>query len=427
VKPGIAQAKACGQGPQLIFSENAQVILIGAVNVASVFRYDSLVTVGNTGPHRPELQKRTGVMRTLQLLLARSVAAFAMLLLAGLGSVSGGQAQDGDGAPGEELPPAVKAAVAGAKPAVPDEVTVGAFINDIHEINARNHTYSVDLYLWFRWRNPELNPVKTMEFMNRYPSSEHQFESLLDEPKEMPDGSFYGVVRQQGLFSTKFTLSKYPFDRQRLLVVVEDTASSSVEQRYVADAHPISANPNIILPGYTIGQLTMSIADNRYPTNFGDFSLSDNETYSRVVIEVPVTRPAVAVSVKTFVPILLIILSCTLVLFVRPSFVEGRIGLAITALLTLVALQLTAAATLPEVDYLMLVDKAYLASYAFVIAILSRVVATSWVGMLGTSEPVIRRRDRRWAAVLLLGYVLVLGLSASGTYSTDIQAWWRAL
>ena len=46
-------------------------------------------------------------------------------------------------------------------------------------------------------------------------------------------------------------------------------------------------------------------------------------------------------TIKTFVPIALIVVCAALVFFVRPHYVEGRMGLGITALLTLVALQLT--------------------------------------------------------------------------------------
>ena len=155
--------------------------------------------------------------------------------------------------------------------------------------------------------------------------------------------------------------------------------------------------------------------DNHYPTNFGDISLAGTDTYSRVTIDIPVSRPLVTVSIKTFVPILLILMSSTLVLFVRPSFVEGRIGLAITALLTLVALQLTASSSLPDVDYLMLIDKAYLASYAFIIAVLARVVMTSWVGAGLSDEQATSRGDRRWAILLQAGYWGIMGIATVWT------------
>ena len=76
---------------------------------------------------------------------------------------------------------------------------------------------------------------------------------------------------------------------------------------------------------------------------------------------------------------LLVALTATLSLLVHPQFVEGRIGIGITALLTLVALQLTSNSSLPEVDYLILLDKLYILSYGFVVLTMAVIVRNSWV------------------------------------------------
>ena len=315
----------------------------------------------------------------------------------------------------ESVPAAVTQAIAAAPaPAEtgPEAVTVGVFINDIQELDFRNHSYAVDLYVWFRWRDPALNPAKTMEFMNRFAPNDHARESTYPEPKKMPDGSLYNVIRDQGRFSTKFQLERYPFDQQVLSVIMED-AESSGTQLYVPDKAPITINPNITLPGFRLGAPRMKIADNKYLTDFGDLAVPNPESYSRVVLEVPVTRPMVTLAIKTFVPILLIIACAALVYFIRPVHIDGRIGLGITALLTLVALQLTASASLPEVDYLMMIDKVYLASYAFILAALVRVVATSWVGAGSASEARVAAVDRRWAMAMIALYALVVGALAA--------------
>jgi Neurotransmitter-gated ion-channel transmembrane region. len=101
----------------------------------------------------------------------------------------------------------------------------------------------------------------------------------------------------------------------------------------------------------------------------------------------------------------LIVICAALVFFVRPHYVEGRIGLGITALLTLVALQLTSSATLPDVDYLMMLDKIYLFAYVFIIAALARVVLMSWRGADDAAEKSITLADRIWVSVLLAAYI----------------------
>ena len=92
--------------------------------------------------------------------------------------------------------------------------------------------------------------------------------------------------------------------------------------------------------------------------------------------------------------------------YIHPSFVEGRIGMGITALLTLVALQLTSNSQLPEVDYVMMIDMLYLAAYIFVIASLGQVVRTSWAAHRGEDTKAIAQ-DR--TAIKYLGLALIIG------------------
>jgi hypothetical protein len=245
-----------------------------------------------------------------------------------------------------------------------------------------------------------------MEFMNCYASDANLRDELYDKPQTMPDGSLYSIIRYQGQFSTKFQLEKYPFDTQALLVVMEDTVAAADAQIYVPDPEDaVTINPDITLPGFKIGKPELRIVERPYPTNFGDLSEPEATDYSRVTLTIPVTRPIVAMSIKAFVPIGLIVVCAALVFFVRPRYVEGRIGLGITALLTLVALQLTSGASLPDVDYLMMIDKIYLLAYLFIILALARVVMTSWRGADADAEASISRSDRIWVGVLLAAYI----------------------
>jgi hypothetical protein len=73
-------------------------------------------------------------------------------------------------------------------------------------------------------------------------------------------------------------------------------------------------------------------------------------------------------------------------------------------LLTLVAIQLTATSSLPDVDYLMMIDKLFLLAYLFVIVALARVVSTSWRDESRETET--RAQDRQWAVWALSIYLI---------------------
>jgi hypothetical protein len=91
--------------------------------------------------------------------------------------------------------PVIEAIKATPAPHSPEQVIVGAYVNDIQQIDFKANNYIVDVYVRFRWTDPELSPAKTMEFMNRFASDSNSREELYDEPQKMPDGSLYAIVR----------------------------------------------------------------------------------------------------------------------------------------------------------------------------------------------------------------------------------------
>jgi hypothetical protein len=307
--------------------------------------------------------------------------------------------------------------VAGTAPRDAREVVVGAYVNDIQELDFRTQSYSVDVYVWFRWRDKNVDPSKSLEFMNRFAPNAHVRDQIYETPKTLPDGTFYAVVRNQGRFSTKLAVGNYPFDKQELRIELEDSELGSALLTYVPDSNALTLSPEIYVPGFKLGQPRLQIRDNLYPTNFGNPTVGATENYSRATLIVPIERPLTALAVKTFLPILLIMACAGLILWIRPAYIDSRVGLSVTALLTLlltlVALQLASGRFQPDVDYLTMIDKIYLASFAFIIMILLRVVRASWRGDGNGSEAAISRTDRIWSAAIAVLYATTVAVIIS--------------
>lgn len=299
--------------------------------------------------------------------------------------------------------------------AAPARVTIGIYLNDIQAIDLRANSYVLDAYIWFRWTDPELDPSATFEFMNTFDPESHVRTFLYDEPQPQPDGTLYQVIRHQGAFSQKFPIHRFPFDHQQLVLVVEDSVSGASDLEYVPDTTPATLNPRIALPGFRIGETRLELGQYDYPTNFGDLAETGSMAYSRAVLVVPISRPVSSGLLKTFVPIWLIMLAALLALFLDPEHVEARIGLAVTSLLALVAMQFTQQGSLPEVSYLTLTDQVYLASFAYiilVIAIVVRATRSDQRGLVRGTEAQARRIASSgpvYALLLTLLYAGALG------------------
>jgi hypothetical protein len=258
----------------------------------------------------------------------------------------------------------------------PAIVTVGAYLNDIQSLNLREHTYAVDLYLWFRWKDENLNPAETVEMVNPSELWGHVSKPQYEAPIQLPNGEFYQVLRIQGRFAHKFVFSSFPYDLQELMVQWEDSVHEVNRMVYLPDTDPMAANPRLILPGFQIQPLQFNIERYEYPTTFGDTRRSEPHTYSRVTLSIPIRRPIWTSSLKLLLPVMCVVFGASIMLRLNVRLIDARLGIGITSLLTVVAIQLAANETLPNVDYLVLIDKIHLAAYAYVLAGLGIVLAT---------------------------------------------------
>lgn len=281
----------------------------------------------------------------------------------------------------------------------PEKVTIGVHLNDIQSIDLKSHSYAMDFYIWFRWMDPELNPATSMEIANPIELWGLMVTPIYEEPEALEDGSLYQVLRVQGTFSKKLPLYNYPFDRQILVVMFEDGAHDTKDLTYVVDAGSPTVNAALNLPGYTLGTSTFTVDGWKYPTAFGDPRSSADTSYSRATLAVPISRPPVAYAIKLFLPVICVIICSALMFLLSPNLADARVDVGITSLLTIVALQMTYNTDLPDVGYLMLMDKVYLLAYGFVIVGLAVVVRTTEQAARGDVEGALVLHRRVLTAV----------------------------
>lgn len=282
------------------------------------------------------------------------------------------------GQPTPETPAPVAAPVVTPAPAPasgPAEVKVGMYINDIQSIDLHSYSFVADVYVWFRDNDAELVPGKSFEWMNMFAPDDHVQTDIDPEPVAQKDGSQYQVFRHQGPFAAKFSVKTFPFDAHNLTIEIEDQEWDS--SRLVYSVDQVTMNPDIQLPGFIIGAPTMEIRNRPYPTTFGDTDLKEGQSYSRAVVSIPISRPVVSGITKSLLPVFIVVLVAAAALLLKPEHIEARVGLSITALLTLVALQFSAQAALPDVGYLLMLDQIYLASYGFVLLVVGLLVMTT--------------------------------------------------
>ena len=309
---------------------------------------------------------------------------------------------------------------ANAEPSAP-KVIVGAYINDIQELDTETGSFTVDFYMWFRWKNPIVDPTDSIEVMNSNAMENTTSSSaggvtgrpFPEEPVDMPDGTKYQGFRYQGVFSKSMDLHRFPFDTQQLTVALEDVNQDNRELEFVLDTTPVTISDQVTIPGFRIGTPSLTVVDHRYPTGFGDLRSPPNVSYSRIVLDVPLARDALPYLVKIMLPILIVILITSLIYMLPARLEDARTGIGVTAMLTMVALQWTTDSDLPSVEYLMMVDVIYILSMAYILCAMGYAVFASRRSTQESAEALLHALDRRMGITSLLLYAVVIATTVT--------------
>ena len=240
----------------------------------------------------------------------------------------------------------------------------------------------------------------------------------LDEliKNNLDDGSYYNGMRIEGRFYHSFELARFPLDAHQLEIRIENVDFTADSLVYVPDTMTHLVRPDFMIPGWAITDARMEANTNFYATSFGD-PQDRGSSYSNFTFSLTITRPASYFLLKLMLPLLVVIMASLGALFIAPTYVDARFSLPIGGLLSCVFLQQSYSSALPDVGYMVLMDKIYLLSYLLIGLIMLRVLLASNALAHDTSADhrAVRRQDRRlwWSltALYLLGIGILLIVS----------------
>jgi len=338
------------------------------------------------------------VRRRLALLVAMAIA-MAVVALHRFGAA---QPPRASGAPSAALSAAAKPPATPA-PSGAEAVTVGVYVNQVHELSLKENFFVVDAYVWFRWSDDAYKPYETFSIQDG------RIESKRDViRKTLPDGTFYAYVRIVAKITSFWDISAFPLDNHGLTIVVEEEDMEDHVLYYRADRENSGADPNIRLPGWQLDQATVVAGTSIYKSNFGDVSLpTGNESrYSNVEFSLSFKRRGWTYFFKLFFGVWVAAAIAFLSFFIKPTNVDPRFGLGVGALFAAIASLYVVTSSLPDTNVITLADSLHLAAFA---AIFLAVAQSTWsLHMCEHDHNVASKRfDRACAAIFPIVYVAI--------------------
>ena len=294
------------------------------------------------------------------------------------------------------------------------QVHTGIYLMNVYDLDINAYSYYADFYLWFRWKG-DRDPMN-IEFVNAVEKWGFTQVPFYEEPRKLEDGSSYNGMRIEGRFYHSFELSSFPLDRHALDIRVEHVDYALDSLIYIPDTATNLLRGDFIIPGWKIKGAQIETHRNFYGTNFGEPDVSGS-SFSNFTFRLTIARPVSYFLLKLMLPLLLVILAALSALTIHTRYIDARISLPIGGLLSCIFLQQSYSAALPDVGYMVLMDRIYLLSYLLIAAVILRIVlgANRHAGANAADDLKIWRTDRRRALLFFLRYLAgscLLGFTA---------------
>jgi len=274
-----------------------------------------------------------------------------------------------------------------AKKSKPLVLKSGIYLKNITP-DFKASTFRAEFYWWFIFENDSSKTgmskedILKVEFVNGIGVEANVFTNEIIYETHPAPNTYYISGFHQGDFYFTPDFRMYPFDKQRMdiilengqldadhLVIVADTASfkrSKQDPNFKTLSNDILSKNNS--RGFRIYKTNISESSILYNSDFGDISLEGNSSYGRLQYSVFIDRSILPYISKFVIPLMIILLLVYFVYFLPSDKIDTAAALTVTSLLSAIAFQSSINGDLPEIGYVIYVDKLFYISY-FLIAV----------------------------------------------------------
>lgn len=242
----------------------------------------------------------------------------------------------------------------------PGEVVIGSYVNKIQDLNFRENSYTLDFYIWFRWKAEgalaDYKPLESFEIINGRIDSKS---SIVE--KKIGDLN-YATARIEATMAENWNLASFPFDWHRSQVRIEDSAFTSQDLVFVADTTNSRLGDEIEMAGWRASNFRAEVVPKIYRTNYGDTSLPTDaqSEYSRYVFSWNIDREGWGAAIKLLSTVILATGVAFVSFMVKPSDLDARFGMGVGALFAVAASAFVVSASVPDSASLTIADRLHM-------------------------------------------------------------------
>lgn len=261
-------------------------------------------------------------------------------------------------------------------------------------------TFYAEFYWWTTFNNDSSisgytnEDIMNLQYVNGSETANDAIQSEIQEMRYLSDNKIYYTGYHQGNFFFNPEFANYPFDKQILNIEIEHTLLLEYEISIQPDIESFKFSKmngnlygisNDLLNNATTSMKIYKTDINSgvcvYNSNFGDPDFPAESKYSRLTFAVYLERNVTPYITKFFIPLGIILFLVYFVFFIPADKLDMAAGLTVTSLLSAIAFQFTINSDLPEIGYMIYVDKVFYLTYILIVLAMGESLLTFYLDM----------------------------------------------
>ncbi|XP_064555387.1 gamma-aminobutyric acid receptor subunit alpha-6 [Drosophila montana] len=295
---------------------------------------------------------------------------------------------------------------------LPTVVRTNILIRSMGPVSELDMDYSMDCYFRQYWRDKRLSfqgPIKSLSLSIKmldkiwrpdtyFYNGKHSHIHTITVPNKLlrldQDGGILYSMRLTIKATCPMELKSFPMDRQSCPLIIGSYGYTNQQLVYEWQNHDDAVS---FVPGMTLNQFDLISMMHRNFTSTrreGDFSV--------LHVAFNLKRHTGYFLIQVYVPCILIVVLSWVSFWIHREATSDRVGLCVTAVLTLSTISLDSRTDLPKVKYATALDWFLLMSFLYCIATLLEFAGVHYFTKLGSGE--FPRLEDEWEDVGALGF-----------------------
>lgn len=285
----------------------------------------------------------------------------------------------------------------------PDTVTVGVYINSVHDIDFKEKEYTINLWLWLKYKNRDFDFSKYLEV----PMAKEVNKSFYTVDT-MDDGRIHMLMKLQCVMKDNWKIQNFPFDHQKLRFSIENSQYDADALVFVEDTlgehfSKWTTSGWIINPD----SFRISTSEKQYATGFGDPTLKKPQSsFSSFRFHIVMDRDPWGLFLKLFIGMYVSFLLAYLCFHISADNIDSRFSLSVGALFAVIGNKYIVESSLPESTSFTLVDSLHGLTLASIFTVVACAAYTLKLIKNNRIEEV-KQFDKMASRVLLVVYFII--------------------